>query len=156
MRRLRAGEAVTSVGAIGLFAALFADWFSGGGVARSGWSSLGWPLVALLVVLIGVALVMVLATVVRAKPAIIVGAGVITVVLGAVVVLIALVRVLITQPDLGLGLGNGAVTVKTAGYLGLVALAAIPAGGWMTIADERTDAPESAYTPPPPRPIPGA
>jgi hypothetical protein len=27
-------------------------------------------------------------------------------------------------------------------------------GGWWTIADERTDAPESAYTPPAPRPAP--
>jgi len=29
-------------------------------------------------------------------------------------------------------------------------------GAWITIADERTDAPDSAYTPPPPRAVPGS
>ena len=63
---------------------------------------------------------------------------------------------LITQPDLDLGLGNDAVSVQLAGYLGLVALALIAVGAWIAIADERTDAPDSAYTPPPARPVPGA
>jgi hypothetical protein len=120
---------------------LFADWFSGGGESRSGWSSLGWALVA---------------TIVRAKPAIIVGAAVVTASVGVVTLPIALIRVLITQPDLDLGLGNTAVSIQTAGYLGLVALALTAAGAWITLADERTSAPESAYTPPPPRPIPSS
>ena len=42
--------------------------------------------------------------------------------LGIVTLPVALVRVLLTQPDLGLGLGNSAVSVQAAGYLGLVAL----------------------------------
>ena len=150
------GEAVAAIGAVGLFVLLFADWFSGGGTSRSGWSSLGWALVVLLAGVIGVALVMVAATVVRAKPAIIVGAAVVTVVLGVVTLPIALIRVLVTKPDLDLGLSNGAVDIRTAGYLGLVAIAVTAAGAWITLADERTDAPESAYTPPPPRPVPGS
>ena len=156
MTRIRVGEALAAVGAIALFALLFADWFSGGGISRSGWSSLGWALIVLLAGAIGVAVVLVVATVVRAKPAIIVGSAVVSVVLGVVTLPIALVRVLITQPDLDLGLGNTAVDVKTAGWLGLVALALIGVGAWTTLADERTDAPESAYTPPPPRPVPGS
>ena len=156
MSRIRLGEALAGIGAIALFVLLFADWFSGGGVTRSGWSSLGWALVVLLAGAIGVALVIVVATVARAKPAIIVDAAVVTVVLSVVTVPIALVRVLITQPDLDLGLGNGAVSIKTAAYLGLVALVLIGAGAWTTLADERTEAPESAYTPPPPRPVPGS
>jgi hypothetical protein len=99
---------------------------------------------------------MVVATVVRAKPAIIVGSAVVTSAVGIITLPIALVRVLITQPDLDLGLGNTAVGIQTAGYLGLVALALTAAGAWITLTDERTDAPESAYTPPPPRPIPGS
>jgi hypothetical protein len=99
---------------------------------------------------------MVGSTFARAKPAIIVGSAVTTVVLGIATLLIALIRVLITQPDLDLGLGNGDVTIQAAAYLGVLALALIPAGAWITLADERTDAPESAYTPPPARPAPGS
>lgn len=156
MRRIRLGEALTAIGAIGLFVLLFADWFEGGGVSRSGWSSLGWGLVVLLVAVMAVAAVMVVSTVARAKPAIIVGSAVTTAVVGIVTLPIALLRVLVTQPDLDLGLGNGDVTIQTAGYLGILALALITAGAWITLADERTDAPESAYTPPPARPVPGS
>jgi hypothetical protein len=156
LSRIRLGEAMAAIGSIGLFVLLFADWFEGGGESRSGWSSLGWALVILLVVVIAVALIMVAATVARAKPAIVVGAAVITVVTGAFTLVVALVRVLITQPDLDLGLGNGAVSIQAAGYLGLVAVALTAAGAWTTLADERTTAPESAYTPPPARPVPGS
>jgi hypothetical protein len=157
MNRIRVGEALAGLGTVALFLLLFANWFSGpGGVTGSGWSTLGWPVVALLVVVMAVAVVLVVATVTAAKPAIVVDAATISAALGVVVLLIALVRVLITQPDLDLGLGNTAVSVEPAGYLGLVALAAIAAGGWIALADERTDAPESAYTPPPSRPVPGA
>jgi hypothetical protein len=156
VRRIRLGEALAAIGAIGLFVLLFADWFEGGGVSRSGWSSLGWGLVVLLVAVMAVAAVMVVSTVARAKPAIIVGSAVTTAVVGIVTLPIALLRVLVTQPDLDLGLGNGDVTIQTAGYLGILALALITAGAWITLADERTDAPESAYTPPPARPVPGS
>jgi hypothetical protein len=156
LTRIRTGEALTGIGAIALFVLLFADWFSGGGVSRSGWSSLGWALIVLLAGLIGVGAVLVISTIARAKPAIIVGSAVIAVVLASVTLPIALVRVLITQPDLDLGLGNGAVGIDAAAWLGLVALALIGVGAWVTLADERTNAPESAYTPPPPRPVPGS
>ena len=46
------------------------------------------------------------------------------------------------------------VAVQTPAYLGLAALALLVGGAWRAIADERTGAPESAYTPPPPRPAP--
>jgi hypothetical protein len=153
--RIRAGEALTAIGAIALFVLLFADWFEGGGASRSGWSSLGWALIVLLVAVLAMALVLLTATVARAKPAIIVGSAAITFTLGLVTFLVALVRSLITQPDLDLGLGNGDVALQAAGYLGLLALALTAAGAWVTLADERTGAPESAYTPPPARPVPG-
>jgi hypothetical protein len=156
LSRIRAGEALTAIGAIALFVLLFLDWFSGGGVSASGWSSLGWALVVLLVIVMALAVVVLAAVVTAAKPAIAVGSAVITFTVATVTFLIALVRVLITQPALDMGLGNGAVSVQVAGYLGLLALALIAAGGWLTVADERTAAPESAYTPPPPRPLPHA
>jgi hypothetical protein len=156
LSRIRAGEALTAIGAIALFVLLFLDWFSGGGVSASGWSSLGWALVVLLVIVMALAVVVLAAVVTAAKPAIAVGSAVITFTVATVTFLIALVRVLITQPALDMGLGNGAVSVQAAGYLGLLALALIAAGGWLTVADERTAAPESAYSPPPPRPLPHA
>ena len=156
MSRVRRGETLAALGAIALFVLLFLNWFSGGGVSRSGWSSLGWALVVLLAALIVVALVVPAAAIARAHPAVAVGSAVTTIGLGFVTLVIALIRVLITQPALDLGLGNGAVSVQVAGYLGLAAIALIVAGGWVTLADERTHAPESAYTPPPPRPLPHA
>jgi hypothetical protein len=156
LSRVRAGEALTAIGAIALFVLLFLHWFSGGGVSASGWSSLGWALVVLLVIVLALAVVVFAAVVTGAKPAIAVGSAVITFTVATVTFVIALVRVLVTQPALDRGLGNGAVSVQVAGYLGLLALALIAAGGWLTVADERTAAPESAYTPPPPRPLPHA
>jgi hypothetical protein len=156
LSRIRAGEALTAIGAIALFVLLFLNWFSGGGVSASGWSSLGWALVVLLVIVMALAVVVLAAVVTAAKPAIAVGSAVITFTVATVTFVIALVRVLITQPALDMGLGNGAVSVQVAGYLGLLALALIAAGGWLTVADERTAAPESAYSPPPPRPLPHA
>jgi hypothetical protein len=156
LRRIRRGEALLAVGAVGLFVLLFFDWFSGGGVSQSGWSSLGWALDILLVVVIGLALTTVVLTALGVKPAIALGPGVFTAAFAIITLPIALIRVLITQPALGLGLGNDAVSVEVAGYLGLLALILIVVGAWVTLADERTDAPDSAYTPPPPRPVPGA
>jgi hypothetical protein len=91
----------------------------------------------------------------RTSPAWPVGGSVLTSAVGWITFLVLLIRVA-TQPDLGIaGLPNAAVTVELPAYLGLVCAAAIPLGAWLALRDERTDAPESAYTPPPPRPVPG-
>jgi hypothetical protein len=145
-----------TIGAIALFALLFADWFNGSGVGASGWSSLGWALDVLLVAVLAMAVVTVGSVVARAKVAIAIGASVLTTTLAILTLAIALVRVLVFQPALDLGLGNDAVSVQAAGYLGVAALALIAVGGWIAMSDERTDAPDSAYTPPPPRPVPGS
>jgi hypothetical protein len=155
LSRIRLGEALMGVGAIALFVLLFADWFKGGGVSGSGWSSLGWALDVLLVALFAMVVVTIGSLVTRAKVAIPVAAAVLTTSLAFLTFVITLIRVLIAQPALGLGLDNGEVTVQAAGYLGLAALALIVVGGWIAIGDERTDARDSAYTPPPARPVPG-
>jgi hypothetical protein len=145
MRRIRFGEALAGAGAVALCALLFLHWFSGG---RSGWSSLGWAMVALLVAVIILALTVAGSVIARVHPAVAVGSAVVTVVLTLVTLIVALIRVLVAQP--------GGSSTQLCGYLGLAALAMILAGAWTTIADERTGAPESAYTPPPPRPLPNA
>jgi hypothetical protein len=52
--------------------------------------------------------------------------------------------------------GDEVVDVTLPAYLGLVAAALIPLGAFLSIRDERTRSSEArAYTPPPPRSVPG-
>ena len=169
MSRMRAGEWLAGLGAIGLFVVLFLDWFSvdgqaagwrayapaGAGVHLSGWGSLGWFMDVLLCVLILGGAAVTVMTIRRASPAWPVGAAVITWILGFLIVLILAVRVAL-QPGLGLGLPNGPVLVEAPAYLGLLFALLIPAGAFLSLRDERTHTAESlAYTPPPARPAPG-
>lgn len=174
--RLRRGEWLALAAAAGLLVVLFLDWFgvdAGGVVAgltgagvgnpaglhaatihHAGWTTLGWFLDVLLCVSIAGAFALAYMTVSRATPAWPVGAAVATIAVAGPTFLILLIR-LLTQPGLGAGLPNAAVTVQLPAYLGLAFAALIPLGAWTALADERTDAPESAYTPPPARPLPG-
>jgi hypothetical protein len=161
--RLRVGEWVAAIGAVGLLATLFADWFSVdtppglhliGTLHTTGWASLGWLLVALLVIVALGGLGITYMTLARTSPAWPVGMSVLTIAVGGLTFLILLVRVL-TQPGLGASLPNRLVVVEAPAYLGLLFTALIPVGAWLALRDERLDAPESAYTPPPARPVPG-
>jgi hypothetical protein len=154
MSRLRVGEWTAVVGSVGLLIMLFLDWFSAGPLARSGWGSLGWFLDALLVLVIFGGLSITYMTLRRTSPAWPVGAAVLTALVGGVTFLVLLVRV-VTQPALGADLPNHLVSVELAAYVGLLFAALIPVGAWLTLRDERLDAPESAYTPPPARAVPG-
>jgi hypothetical protein len=163
LRRLRAGEWIALAGAVGLLVTLFLDWFGfapaargNGDLAKSGWASLGWALDVLLVLAIVAGLATALTTALRQTPAWSVGSGVLTAPIGLIAFTVLALRVVLFQPDLGAGLPNELVDVRAAAYLGLVFCALIPVGAWIVLDDERTEAPESAYTPPPPRPVPGA
>jgi hypothetical protein len=59
--------------------------------------------------------------------------------------------VLVFQPG-----PNEFVGVRYGAWLGLLAALTLAVGGWWATKDDRTDAPESAYTPPEPRPAPPA
>jgi hypothetical protein len=174
MSRMRAGEGIAALGAVGLFVTLFLDWFGpdAGAIGRlvndqvgpgtsslhalasvsaSGWSKLGWLMVALLCVLIFAGAALSYMTIKRASPAWPVGAGVLTWILGSVIVLILLVRVTIAQPGT-----DAYVVVKLPAYLGLLFAASIPLGAFLSLRDERTRTAESlAYVQPPPRTAPG-
>jgi hypothetical protein len=171
MSRMRTGEWVAALGAVGLFVVLFFNWFSVDGMAAgwrayaplgsgpgwhlSGWGSLGWFMDVLLCILIFGGASLSYMTVKRASPAWPVGAAALTWVLGSVVVLILAIRVAV-QPGLGLGLPNGPVLVEAPAYLGLVFAFLVPLGGFLSIRDERADSAEAqAYTPPPARTAPG-
>ena len=167
--RLRSGELLAGAGAVALFILLFFDWFlpeiqrrvvetSGRVVGPeqhlSGWASLGWAMVVLLLVVLVLAMWLAASTLFAASVSQPVAAGVLLSAVSVVVFLTLLVRVTIAQPGLGIGLPDELVAVQLPAYLGLVAMAVIVIGGWWSMADERTDAPESAHTPPPARPAP--
>ena len=165
--RLRTGEWLAGAGAVALTAVLFLDWFEPQVRGRapeaagrllapslSGWMSLGWLLALLLIVTILLALWLVVATATDASVGQPVMAGVLLSAVAPIALLALVVNVALAQPDLGAGLPDTAVAVQPAAYAGLAALALVVAGAWRSIADERTDAKESAYTPPPARPAP--
>jgi hypothetical protein len=167
--RLRSGERLALAGAAALFVLLFMPWFDLSvrtrlfevtgrllvpGLHRSGWSSLGWPIGVLLFAAMAVAVWLVVVTLGDGAVAQAIGTAVAAAVLGTVAFVVLLVRVTIAQPGLGAGAPDGLVSARFSAYLGLLACAMLAAGAWRSMADERTDAPESAYTPPPPRPAP--
>jgi hypothetical protein len=167
--RLRVGEWLAGAGAVALFVLMFFDWFNVGRytaaagedqievslpdlpVSLTGWGSLGWFMDVLVVVAILGGLALSYMTIKRASPAWPVGAGVLTWIFGSLIFLVLLVRVTIAQPHV-----DAVVDVSLPAYLGLVAAALIPLGAFLSIRDERTRSPEArAYTPPPPRSVPG-
>jgi hypothetical protein len=165
--RLRRGEVLTAVGALGLLISLFLDWFGldpgafpgpfakvvAAALAKDGWSSLGWFMVLILVVAILLAGWLVVAALRSDSVAQAVAAAVLTGAYGTLAFVVLAVRV-VTQPDLGIGAPNAVVNVRAGAYLGLLFCALLAIGGWVTLADERTDAPESRVTPPDARPVP--
>jgi hypothetical protein len=169
LRRLRSGELLAGGGAVVLFVVLFLDWFrpevqpritetSGRVVGPeqhlSGWTSLGWLMLVVLLVVIVLAMWLALSTLLAATVSQPVAAGVILSAVSAIALGALVVRVTIAQPGLGIGLRDDLVAVRAPAYVGIAALAVILVGAWMSVGDERTDAPESRTTPPPARPAP--
>ncbi|HWI72872.1 MAG TPA: hypothetical protein VNT55_13040 [Baekduia sp.] len=166
MSRMRAGEWVAAAGAVGLLILMFFDWFaadsrlspaSGGVVfeyadgSLSGWSTLGWFMDILVGVLIFGGLALSYMTVKRASPAWPIGAAALTWIAGSLIFLVLLVRVTIAQPGV-----DELLSVQLPAYLGLACAALIPAGGFLSIRDERKDTAEARdYMPPPARSVPG-
>jgi len=168
-RRLRSGELLAGGGAVVLFVSLFLDWFepevkpritetSGRVVGPeqhlSGWTSLGWVMIVVLLAVIVLAIWLAAATLFAATVSQPVAAGVLLSAVGALTLGALIMRVAVAQPGIGLGLPDNLVAVLAPAYVGIAALAVVVAGGWISMGDERTDAPESATTPPPARPAP--
>ena len=162
MSGLRAGEWTAAVGAAALVVTLFLPWFDVelpndgalvvvGLVSGSddGWSNLGWLTIALLLATIGCAAWLAFANAAARPVAQAVAASVLTATAGTVAFVALALRVLIFQPG-----PNDLIVLRYGAWLGLLAALVLALGGWWAIKDERTDAPESAYTPPEPRPAP--
>jgi hypothetical protein len=156
--RLRSGERMAGGGSLALLVLLFADWFSLAlalplDVHESGWSSLGWVVIVLLLAQT-VSVASLLVVTVRGPLEQQLRAGVAATTVSTLVAVVLILRVVLFQPGLGVGAPNSAVSVLAPAYLGLIAELVVVAGTWRALADERTDAPESAYEPPDPRPAP--
>jgi hypothetical protein len=145
--RLRSGELLASVGAVVLFVSLFLDWV--GPVGESGWSSLGWLTVVVAIAAILVVSWLVVATATARPVTEVVAAAVVAATVGPIAFAALVLRALVFQPG-----PNDLVTVKAGAWIGLAGAALLAVGAWWSLADERTDAPESAYAPPAPRPAP--
>jgi hypothetical protein len=174
--RLRAGEWIAAVGGAGLLATLFLPWFDvqptqkesvqeqfgGGGVLNllntyavdswgSGWDALGWVLIVVALAAVACAAWLALANALRRPVAQVVAASVLAATIGTLAFLALALRALVFQPG-----PNDITVLRYGAWLGLLASLVLAVGGWLAIKDERVDAPESAYTPPEPRPPPPA
>jgi hypothetical protein len=147
VRRLRLGEWTAAIGAAALFALLFAPWFDPNGA--SGWSALGWVTLAFAVALCAAGAWLFVATLIARPLAQQVAACVLTAAIGTFALPVLALRVLVFQPG-----PNAVTTLRYGAWFGLLATLLIALGGWWAIKDDRTEAPESAYTPPAPRPAP--
>jgi hypothetical protein len=162
--RLRLGESVALVGALGLLICLFLRWFgvddagpaTEAVLSTSGWGAFGPVISVLAVAAVGLAIALAAATAARRPVALPVALAVITTAAGIVVLLVLLVRTFLLQPGLDGDLPNDLVTVRVEALVGLLFAAAIPVGGWLAMADDRRDAPYSAPPNLAPRPAPPA
>ncbi|MGA2454185.1 MAG: hypothetical protein ABSG93_11755 [Solirubrobacteraceae bacterium] len=143
LKRLRLGELLGLAGAICLIVSLFVRSYEGAAGSLDAWNTFG-PAVALELAAVCAALAMVLAALTERSPALPVSTAVWCVLLGLIGLIAALVRVF-ERPD-------GATMVCIGAWLALAGAAAILAGAWQVLRDERP----SMYTParPEPRPRP--
>jgi hypothetical protein len=160
--RLRAGEWLAAAGAAALLVTLFLPWFAVelptrgallvvglGEGSDDAWSSLGWVTLVLVLGAIGCAVWLALANALNRPVAQAVAASVLTASVGTFALAALALRALVFQPG-----PNDLVVLRYGAWLGLLAALILALGGWWAMKDERTDAPESAYTPPEPRPAP--
>lgn len=130
--RLRAGEWLAAAAAVAIAVTLALPWY--GARARedtvTGFESFAVIDVLLLVVAaVGLTLAILQAT--RTSPALPVAFGVLTVTTGLIAVLLVLYR-LINEPG-----PDDFIEVRAGAWLGLAAVVALTAGGWLSIANER-------------------
>jgi hypothetical protein len=145
--RLRGGELLAGVGAVVLLVSLFLDWV--GPVGTSGWDALGWLVLALVVIAVLCAAGLVVLTAADRLVTHVVAAAVVTATIAPIALVVLVLRALVFQPG-----ANEVATAEYGAWIGLAGALAMTVGAWWSLADERTDAPESAYVPPAPRPAP--
>jgi hypothetical protein len=143
VRRLRLGELLALAGAACVIVSLFEPVYENAAGKLDAWDTFG-PAVVLLMAAAVAALVLVLSALTELSVALPVATGVWSVALGLAAVIAAVVRVL-ERPDHATSLCAGA-------WLALAGAAAIFAGAWQSLRDERQSMYEPARPEPRPRP----
>ena len=162
---MRGGELLAGAGAVVLLVSLFLPWFGAEvrvesgteGIVNllvitassSGRDGLGWLVLAVAAAAIALAGWLMFATATVRPVTQVVAAAVLTASVAPIALLTLLLRALVFQPG-----PNELTTIRYGAWIGLAGAAALTVGAWWSLADERTDAPESAYVPPAPRPAP--
>jgi len=163
LNRLRLGEITALVGAVVVVVSLFLDWveldrrvyeYPGTAAAASGFDAAGWALIVLLLLVALMAITMVVLTVAVEPVGMTMAGAVGTAFFGILVTVVTLLRLAVFQPDLGAGDEN--VALQLGAYLSLLGVLLCAVGGWITMKDERQDAPYSAAPELEPRPAPPA
>jgi hypothetical protein len=128
LRRLRGGEMLALVSAVGLVVVMFLEWFGG----RSAWETLTIG-DALLLAVAALALTVVVLTVTARPVAMAASAAAITVGVSALVLVYLLYRLVLDEPG-----PDAAGTIGIGAYLGFVLVVGCAAGAWRALGDERT------------------
>ncbi len=168
--RLRIGEVLAGVGALAIIVSLFVAWISpetievdglGAGYvafaqesSQTGFSGAGLAIVALVVIVALIALTLVVLTVAVEPVGLTIASAVVLTFTSIIVAVVVLARLVIWQPDFGVGLPDAAVQLSIGAYLTLAGVLMCAAGGWLTMRDERMSAPYSAPPVLEPRPSP--
>ncbi len=139
-----------------------AESFTSTVATNAGWGALGRPWADFLVIVV-VLVVLWLVMTLRAGPGRpTYGAVVSLIVAGAVTALVTLltvIRVVLARPselteltdDISLTLST---SIGPGGWIGMASLIVLLIGLWVAVADDRTDAADSVFDPPAPRPVP--
>jgi hypothetical protein len=144
LKRVRSGELLALAGAAAVIASLFLPWYDApAGASLSAWDTFG-PAVVLLLAAAAAGLALAVSAAAERSVAVPVAIGVWCVLIGLIALAAAIVRVL-ERPDHATGVAAG-------GWLALAGAAAILAGAWQALRDERPSMYEPAR--PDPRPIP--
>lgn len=144
---LRKGEVLAGAGAVALLVSLWLPWYGLGPLPLSatGWEAFSVvDVILLLVGLLGLAVPV--TCLLHRAPAIPVGVALVACGVAALVTLLVLYR-LLDQPG-----PNDLVELRGGAWLGLAGVAAIAAGGWVAMADERMGVAEVSFVEPRPAP----
>jgi drug/metabolite transporter (DMT)-like permease len=134
LTRLRSGELIALVGAVGVIVALTLPWYENLEGRLDAWNTFGVGVV-LVMLSAATAIVLVLATLTERSPAFPVASAVWGVLFGVLAVIAAIVR-LLERP-------HHAVSLCAGAWVALAGAVLIAAGSWQSIRDERT----RLYTP---------
>lgn len=159
MNRPRPAELVVFIVSALLLVCMFLDWYEVPPVVEkiastSGFGAMGVWMSVLLVITASLGLALAITTWFRRSPSLPVALGVLTWVFSSLVWVVFSLRLLF-EPALDAGLGSEP-TLLWPGWAAWLSATVLPIAALMSLRDERTDAPESRYTPPDPRPVPEA